>query len=68
MHQGKIMQKEVLALLSSFLEAIPAQVKIWDKKVIDYLSGNTRALQEFKAGSNSTKWDIYSETRYQHLH
>lgn len=62
------MQKEVLALLSSFLEAIPAQVKLWDKRVIEYLSSNANALREFKAGSHSTKWNIYAEIRYKHLH
>lgn len=62
------MQQEVLTLLSSFLEAIPVQVKTWDKKVIDYLSNNAKALQEFKAGNNSTKWNIYSDIRYKHLH
>ena len=62
------MQKEVLALLSSFLEAIPAQVKIWDTSVIEYLSSNAKALQEFKAGNSSTKWNIYAEIRYKHLH
>jgi predicted lipoprotein len=58
------MQTEVLVLLATFLDAIPAQVKIWDRKVIEYLSSNARALQEFKAASKLAKWDIYTSIRY----
>ncbi len=60
------MQKEVLALLATFLDALPAQVKAWDQKVIDYFSNNAQALQEFKAANKMAKWAIYADIRYRH--
>lgn len=61
------MHSEVLTLLSKFLGAVPAQVKAWDKKVIDYLAGNTKTFQEFKAGNDTTKWNIYARIKYKGL-
>lgn len=61
------MHAEVLTLLSSFLGAVPAQVKAWDKKVIEHLAGNIRTFQEFKSGNDTTRWNIYARIKYQGL-
>lgn len=61
------MHSEVLTLLSSFLGAVPAQVKAWDKKVIDHLAGNAKTFQEFKTGNENTRWKIYAGIKYQGL-
>jgi len=61
------MHSEVLSLLSSFLGAVPAQVKAWDQKVIEHLAGNVKAFNEFKKGNEATRWNIYAGIKYKGL-
>lgn len=58
------MYSEVLKLLSTYLEALPAQVGTWDRKVVEYLSRNAPIYQEFKSGNDSTRWSIYSGIKF----
>jgi hypothetical protein len=58
------MHSEVLKLLSTYLEALPAQVNTWDRKVVEYLSRNTSIYQEFKSGNDATRWGIYAGIKY----
>jgi hypothetical protein len=53
-----VMQTEVVAMLSRYLEAVPEHVQTWDQRVVDYLSTNVQAFQKFKMGTEFTRWEI----------
>lgn len=57
------MGAEVEHTLATFLEAFPYQVKTWDAKAIANLSEHPQAFEEFKAGNEATKWQIYLAMR-----
>jgi hypothetical protein len=44
--------------VASFLEACPSQVQTWDDSVVKHLVNNPGTLQAFKAGCDTTKWNI----------
>jgi hypothetical protein len=58
------MKKEVLKHVASFLEASPSQVQTWDDSVVKHLVNNPGTLQAFKAGCDTTKWNIYRSIKY----
>ena len=58
------MSIEIVKSLASFLEAIPYQVEVWDKHVIQHLATNPAELQAFRVGTPLAKWRIYSAIKY----
>lgn len=50
--------------MASFLEACPSQVQTWDDSVVKHLVNNPGTLQAFKAGCDTTKWNIYRSIKY----
>lgn len=57
------MSELVVTVVSNFLNAVPEQVKLWDKKVVTYLSGDKEAFERFRTGSPVVKWQIYRDVR-----
>lgn len=61
------MYPEIVSSLATFLEALPYQVATWDKRVVDHLAANPEKLQDFKNGTATVKWRIYSSIKYRAL-
>lgn len=60
------MHTDIVRSLASFLDAIPYQVALWDKRVVDHFVAHPDKLKAFSSGSATSKWQIYSEIKYTH--
>lgn len=58
------MRSDIVKSLATFLEALPYQVETWDKRVIDTLFAQPEKLDDFRNGSPTAKWRIYSSIKY----
>lgn len=61
---GGFMKQKVIAELASFLNAVPNQIRAWDKRVVDFLVRNPDIFNKFQNGCHYTKWDIYQSIKY----
>ena len=56
--------KVVIRELCAFLNAVPQQIRLWDKKVVDFFIKHPDTFAKFRDGCHYTKWDIYQSIKY----
>ena len=56
--------KVVVRELCAFLNAVPQQIRLWDKKVVDFLIKHPDTFVKFQNGCHYTKWDIYQSIKH----
>ena len=60
----RAMREAVLHHLATYFDAPPYQVELYDHKVVDHLTTNSKALESFAKGDAVAKWDIYRSIKY----
>jgi hypothetical protein len=58
------MKNKVISELCAFLNALPQQILLWDKKVVDFLVQHPDIFARFQDGCHYTKWDIYQSIKH----
>ncbi len=58
------MQNRIISELAAYLEAMPAQVRLWGGHVVEQLAAQPALFSRFQQEGASGKWSIYHGLRY----
>lgn len=59
------LKKKIVNELAAFLNVVPQQINMWNRKVVDFMVRNPDIFVEFKNGCHYAKWEIYQSIRFE---